>query len=57
MDLEESNPFKDKLIVVVRNRPIVWNTKLASFRDLKLKEENWKEIANELDSTGISYHF
>lgn len=44
--------FEDRLIDCVKEREAIWNVKSKSYRILSQKEEKWKEIARELNTTG-----
>lgn len=35
----------DRLIDEVRARPVLWNSNLESYRDAKLKETTWSDVA------------
>lgn len=44
--------IRERLIEEVRIRPHIWNTKLKGFKDIKLKENSWMQIANLLNISG-----
>lgn len=46
-----SDEFKCKLIQEVQKHPILWDTSLPDFKDLRKKQNDWKEIALSLSST------
>lgn len=39
------------LINLVQERPVLYDVRSASYKDTRLKDRKWREIASELDST------
>lgn len=37
------------LIELVRDRPVLWDSSLADFRDNLLKDKAWNEVANSMN--------
>jgi len=37
------------LISVVQRYPCLWNKKIKEFKDLKVKSNAWKKVAEEMD--------
>jgi len=44
--------FDSHLIECVCVKPILYNTRLKDFRNKKMKENAWKQTAEEMNSTG-----
>ena len=48
--------FDNKLIDSVRNKPILFNTRLREFRNHnKLRENAWLAVSTEVDANGTYY--
>jgi len=47
--------FHNKLIDLVRNKPILFNTRLREFRNNKLRENAWLAVSTEIDANGTYY--
>jgi len=44
--------YDEVLINVVQRYPCLWNKKLKEFKDIKVRSNAWKEVAEEMDSNG-----
>jgi len=44
--------FDDKLINAVRSKPVLYNNRIKEFRNNKLKENAWAEVATTVEGTG-----
>jgi len=44
--------FDEVLISVVQRYPCLWNKKIKELKDLKVKSNAWKKVAEEMDSNG-----
>ena len=49
--------FDELLINSVRDYPCLYNCKLKEFKDNRIKENAWKKVAAELDSSGNFIYF
>ena len=49
-NLQEDDFDIELLIDLVRQFPVIWNTKLNVFKDFNKKKNAWKSICNSLDN-------
>jgi len=47
--------FDNKLIDALRNKPILFNTRLKEFRNNRLRENAWLAVSTEIDANGTYY--
>lgn len=50
-----SDDLRERLIEEVRIRPNIWNSKLKGFKDVKMKELSWHQIAATLNLSGTTH--
>lgn len=41
---------EEKLIECVRDHPCIWKTDSKSYKDLRARENSWKEISSQVSS-------
>ena len=54
-----SDSFDEKVIEAVRKRSVLYNITLCGYKDINVKENAWRKVAEEVGKTGILsfYHF
>ena len=51
------NQVYEKLIELVRNRPPIYNCRLAEHKDVQLQKNLWKAIADQMEVEGMTGKF
>ena len=58
MYIEElmAEAMEEKIIEAVRGFPCLWQPKSPSYKDLRAKENAWKEVANQVSRNIVYMH-
>lgn len=43
---------EERLIELVQENPVLYNKKISGYKNINLKSQVWKKIAEELNQTG-----